>query len=97
MLGMHVEEGPDDYEKKMTKRKEAMKARLEKLSKGNPVVSTSIKRIDQQLNKPDREQWSVVDDLVSSAYGQFCDGDLAFKEAVTSLSNALTELTKSGK
>lgn len=97
MNGMSYAEGPDgDYEKKQQKRQEAMKARLEKLTK-NPVVDTSIKKIDQQMNKPDREQWQVVDDLVSSAYGQFCDGDLTFKTAVQSLSQSLSELSKGQK
>lgn len=97
MHSMSYAEGPGDYEKEMKKKREAMKTRFEKLDKGNPVVKEALTKINQQMRKPDRDQWSAVDELVGSAYGQFCDGELGFEKAVKSLSDALAGLLKAKK
>ena len=87
---MHLAETPmSDWEKKDKQRREAMKKRLENLPQDNPVVKTSIKKIDRQNNEVDRDQWGIVDDLSSSARGQFIDGDLTFEESVKGLAEAL--------
>jgi len=97
MMGMHVEDGPNDYEKRMRERNAAMKKRLEKLPQ-NAVVQTATKRVTKTLTeKENRDKWEAVDSLVSAAYGQFCDGDLSFIEATKGLGEAISALAKGDK
>ncbi len=92
MNGMHLTDGPmSDYEKKEKARREAMKKRLENLPQDNPVVKTSIKKIERQNNEVDKDQWGLVDDLSYSAREEFMSGDLSFEESVKSLAEALTK------
>ena len=87
---MHLAETPmSDWEKKEKQRREAMKKRLENLPQDNPVVKTSIKKIERQNNEIDRDQWGIVDDLSYSAREEFMSGDLTFEESVKGLAEAL--------
>lgn len=96
-MGMSYAEGPDNFEKKQAARNAAMKSRLEKLPQ-NPVVKKTTAKLNKQMNaSSNQDQWGPVDSLVSSAYGQFTDGDLTFKEATAHLGEAIAALSSKQK
>ena len=80
-----------DHEKKRKQRRAALKKRLNKLPKSNPVVKEVFeeKENDQEGR---REKWDIVDVLVSTANSEFVEGDMSFGQAVKGLAKALLEV-----
>jgi hypothetical protein len=100
MMGMSYADGPTmppDMKKKMDARNQAMKARLDSLPQ-NPVVKKTTSKLTKQMNGPtNTETWAPVDSLVSTAYSDFSDGTMSFKEATTHLGEAITALASKQK
>lgn len=74
--------------KEMLKKRAAMKARLEKLGKDNPVVKGAMKMQEPPMEDTKWKEWQIVDDLVSAARKEF------FKEEGESMSDCVAYLAK---
>lgn len=100
MGAMSYADGPmpmDSYEKRQMQRNKAMKERMGKLPQ-NPVVKKATSKLNKQINQSSNsDQWGPVDSLVSTAYSDFCDGTMSFKEATTHLGEAISALSSKQK
>ena len=92
----HVIDEPlsiEEAEKRRKKRRKALKKRLKSLPQDNPIVKAALDQKDE-INKRDdkHDKWEIVENLQFTAYNEFFDEGMSFKEAVNGLGEALKAL-----
>lgn len=79
----------NDYQK----RRQAMKSRLVKLGKDNPVVSKAVKMQEPPEEDKRWKNWEIVDELVSAARREYFDKEGGnMSGCLVNLSKALSKL-----